>query len=1057
MYRLLRYIILMLFISTASKAQNTITLWGMVTNEDGQPLPGATIRLKLNHSTVSGPDGKFDIALRNQQDTLIISYVGYLVQKVAVSQYTSEFLEIRMSREPSLLDDVMVVSTGYQILPLERQTGSFEKIDATTLNRRVSSNILDRLEGVSSVYFDNRTGSSELSVRGRSTIMAGAAPLIVVDGFPYEGDINSLNPNDVERVTLLKDAAASSIWGVRAANGVLVIETHNGRYERKPTVEFNTNFTLGSKPDLFYAPAMSSADFIDAEANLFREGFYDSALRNNRFPVISPAVEVMAARREGLLSQKAAEDKLISFASNDVRNDLGKHFYRSAADQQYAISYSGGGRSSAYRYSAGYDKNVTYQKGNEGERVTLSSAHNFILAKGLEFNSLLNYTFRSSHFNSPLPGLQPTGKFLYPYADLVDDSGNALEVVKDYRVAYLDTAGQGKLLDWKYRPMEELQNSDNSSIQQNVRFNSGLKYAFDKYLNLNLTYQYEWQGQKIRNHYRTDSYMARNLVNRFTRINGGAVRYGIPPGAILDINSGNLFSHNLRGQLNYDKTWSTRNSLSLLLGSEVKQLSTSSEIERTYGYSDHTLTFGTVNYIDLLPTYNNLEGNLRIPSPKDFTGRILRFTSLYFNTGYSVRDIYQFSLSMRKDASNIFGVDANQKGVPLWSVGFGWNIEENYKGLSDKFKFLKARLNYGYSGNVDHSLSALTTLAYYSNSPLTGATYGVVRNPGNPELKWERSGLLNIGVDFTTRNSMVSGNLDFYIRNGKDLIGESPIDPTTGVTNSSGRFLYRGNVAQMRGSGIDASFQLRRLKGDLQWVSDIIVGYSQNKVSKYEASASIASAFVGNGELITPFEGKPVYAIYSYGWAGLDPQTGDPLGYFEGQKSKDYSGISSASPETLIYHGSAVPVVFGSFRNTVNFKKWSASLNVIYKLGYYFRRSSINYLSLFNNWGHHSDYRLRWQKPGDEVKTSVPSWIYPLPANRDAFYTYSEALVERGDHIRFQDVQLGYSLSRKCQVYAYINNLGILWRANRVNLDPDYYSGGFPLPATFSLGFKSSF
>jgi TonB-linked SusC/RagA family outer membrane protein len=1040
--------------------QTTIT--GRITAEDGRELPGSTVRLVLaNIFAISDSEGNFKITLAGDSDTLMITHIGYFPTRIAVSNTSTKHLDVRLSPDKSELEEV-IVSTGYQLLPAERVTGSFEKINTSLITRGVSNDIVSRLEGITSLYFDNRTGGRKLSLRGRSTIMAGADPLIIVDGFVYESDLETLNPNDVESITLLKDAAAASIWGVRSANGVIVIETKKGKKVAKPTFDFRGNFTFGKKPDLYYAPSMASSDFIEVEKYLFDKGYYNSTLNNIRFPVVTPVVELLAAQRDGIITAEETSSRLLELASFDVRQDLENYFYRNSYSQQYSAAYRGGNELYSFYFAAGWDQDLSYLQGNENNRFSLTSSNSLRLTKNLNFQTLISYTHTHSVSNSPIFNLSPTSRTLYPYAILIGEGGKALPLEKDYRQAFIDTVGKGLLYDWNYRPLDELNLADNHYKKLNLRFNNSLTYHVFAGLSTELKYQYETQIDRSRFHYSPETYLARNIVNLYSQVKGNNVVYGLPTGGILDLTNNQLSAHTARAQINYTHDWNQKHAIAVLSGSEVRQTTFLSNSNRTYGYNNNTLVFGSVNYADLLPTYNNIGGNQRIPNPSNFSHTILRFTSFFANGSYTYNDCYSISLSARKDASNLFGVRSNHRSVPLWSIGMMWNLSKKTYFDRTVIDLLKLRLTYGYNGNIDNTVSALTTVAYFSNAALTGLDYSAIRNPGNPNLRWERSGMLNAGFDFSLKTGKIYGSLDFYNKRGLDLLGNSPIDPTTGVTNTSGEFAFKGNVAQMKGSGVDVALHSNISSGSWKWKADLIYGYAFNKVLRYESTSSVASAFVGSGNLISPVEGKPVFAIFSYQWAGLDPLTGDPQGFLEGQVSKNYTAIRNSNPSTLIYHGSAVPLHFGSIRNTLSYKNVSISANLIYKLGYYFRRSSINYGSLFSSWQHHVEYAQRWQEPGDELTTNVPSMIYPNVSNRDAFYNYSEILVERGDHIRLQDVNLMYDLpasgNRKAwQFYFYMNRLGLLWKANKSGLDPDYYSGGFPLPPQYSIGFKLSF
>lgn len=1049
-------------------ADNYITAKGHIVNQYGEPVAGASVMLKKNQAKGTSTDEKGWFSLNDVEigDVLVISGVNIQPQEIKVSGGN---MKILASSKIALNKDIQVLAyTGYQAISKERATGAFESMGEKAINRRISPDILSRLEGVSSVYFDRRTGGQKISIRGRSTILANAEPLVIVDNFPYDGDIDNINPNDIENITLLKDAAAGSIWGARSGNGVIVITTKKGRYNSKPSLQFNSNITIGEKPDLYYYPTMTSKDFIEVEKFLFGKGYYNSTLNNTtRRPYVSPAVEILAQQRDGFLTESEADAQLQQLEEYDVRNDLKKYFYQNGINQQYAINYKGGTDKYNYYMSAGWDKMRSYEKGDVNSRLTLTTTNSFKPVKNLQILSTIAFSQNIGARNRLTTDLKPASKEMYPYARLVDENGNALEVAKDYRLTFLDTAGAGKLLDWKWRPLDELALADNPNQQNEIRINAGINYEFIQGLSLDVKYQYQYQNGNTDNYYSKETYYARNFINQFTQINGDEVTRAIPLGGILDRYNSQLFSHIGRAQLSINKNWNSTNEVNAIAGIEVKELHTKLSNYRTYGYDENILTYGDVNYQDLLPTYRNIAGNQKITNQTSFSDKLYRYASFFGNAAYILQNRYSISASVRYDASNLFGVNTNQKGVPLWSAGLGWELSREEFYHVDFLPHLKVRFTFGYNGNVDNTLSAYTTLRYYSNSALISNQYARMSTPGNPELRWEKTGMTNIGFDFGTYNNRFAGSLDYYTRRGADLIGEAPIDPTTGVTLPSSKFGFRGNVAKMKGNGVDIKLHYTtQTNSVIVFSSDLIFGYSKNKVTEYGIQATTASAFVGMGNLITPIVGKPLYSIFSYKWAGLDPENGNPRGYLDDEISINYSKISSSPPETLVFNGSAVPEIFGSLRNTVRFKNISLSVNIIYKLDYYFRRSTISYQRLLGNWITHADYTKRWQKAGDELNTTIPSMIYPNSSARDGFYVNSNELVERGDHIRVQDVSLSYrlggrnqtkSIFKNIELYAYVNNIGILWKANNRDIDPDYYTTGFPKPRTYAIGVKANF
>ncbi|QJB29909.1 SusC/RagA family TonB-linked outer membrane protein [Chitinophaga oryzae] len=1030
----------------------------------GKPLSGATVRYRQSRPlTHTGVNGQFQIILA-KADSLYVSFVGYTSGIISGTDAAgkSPNLVIHLSPVQTGLQEV-VVSTGYQSLPRERATGSFEKVDQTMLSRRPGKDLLSHLEGTTSVLFDNRNKDRALLVRGRSTLFANSAPLVVLDNFPYDGDIGQINPADIESVTLLKDAAAASIWGAQASNGVLVITTRKGRYNQPLKVEVLSNITVTDKPDLYKDNAMSSGDFIHVEMDLFKKGFYNSDVNNTYSrPPLSPVVEILQKEKEGLIGYNQAADQINALRLHDVRDDYRKYLYRTATSQQYAVNLSGGTPAIHYFFSAGYDDQQNSLIRNGSKRITLRTDNTLRLSKQLDFQLGLLYTYSRSTNNNPGPDmLSPGGgRFrYYPYAMLADTNGVPLSLVKDYRTTFTDTAGAGLLQDWKYYPLKEVQQADNHTDIHNYRLNLGARYTISSSLSAELRYQYEHQTGGTWNLYNRETYYARNLINLYSQVLGsGRVAYGIPRGGILDEGGNDLATHSGRAQLNYSRLWNEKHQLTALAGMEMKQARTRTNMHRTYGYDPDLLTFGNVNCVDYLPTYLNLKGNQRVPDPTDLGDVLLRYVSYYANASYTFDNRYVFSASARKDASNLFGVKTNQKGVPLWSAGIRWNIsQEKFFNLS-WLPMLAARITYGYNGNTSSRLSGLTIITYgaagsnfYINQP-----FATIATPPNPSLRWEKTGMLNMGVDFRLRGGVLSGSLDYYTKKSTDLIGTTPLDPTTGVINMS------KNSAIIQGRGLDFSLQSQIINRKIKLEAALLLSYSTNKITRYLYKYTRASSYIGTG--INPLEGRPTDAILSYRWEGLDKH-GDPQGWLNGEISKDYAAIANKSLlSDLVYSGRALPPFYGSFRPTVSYKRWTLSSNILFKLGHYFLRNSINYSALYQNWTGHNDFARRWQQPGDEHITSVPAMVYPADSYRDAFYLQSAALVEKADMIRWKDINLQYTftpqgkqthLFNQLQCFLYLENIGTIYRANKYGLDPEY--GALVPPRSFSIGIKGTF
>nr|WP_199080319.1 SusC/RagA family TonB-linked outer membrane protein [Pedobacter sp. ASV19] len=968
------------------------------------------------------------------------------------------------------LKEVNIVSTGYQTLPKERATGSFTQLSNKDLNRRVSTDILSRIEDIvpglsfskNNSNFNFYSSQSQLSIRGQSTIMGNANPLIVIDNFPYDGDLNNINPNDVESITVLKDAASASIWGAKAANGVIVITTKKGHSNQAPKISFNTNFTVGNKPDLFYQPQMSSADFIDVEKSLFKKGYYSDTENSSTHASLTPVVELLIAKRDGLLAPATADAQIEALKNYDTRKDLEKYFLQKSFSQQYAISLTGGNQQQNYYLSAGLDKNMGSIKPASYNRITINANQSTKLLKDkLEFTTQFNF-IQSNTNNAPAlynaSYNNVTTDIYYPYARLADDQGNALTVIRDFRPAFKNSATDNGLLDWNYKPLDEL-NYANDNIKLNqFRVNASLSYKILPQLTASGLFLYDHADTRERNNQSMQSYFTRNLINSYTQIiSDNSLAYPIPLGSIMDLKNNTTNNISFRGQLNYNQILKEKHQITAIAGYEIRQQQSLSNTNRNYGYDEEHALTNPVSYLSSFPQYFFNGYTAAIPyvdTEKEWTDRYL---SYFTNAAYTYNNCYLFSASARLDQSNLFGVKANQKGTPLYSLGLGWIINQESFYHADWLPYLKLRLTYGANGNVYKNLSALTNATaqnYYYNYPNTGLPFASITNPPNPTLKWERVKVWNAGLDFSSKNARISGTLEFYQKKGTDLIGTSVIDPTSGITT------FTGNNAATMGKGIDLNLNSLNTNGQLKWATAFIGSYSKTIVTRYNLDSPPYTYLSAFGQ---PLAGKPLLSIFSNKTAGLDPQTGDPRGYLNGQISKDYYGIlTSQTINDLVYNGSATPSFFGSLRNTISFKNISLSANIAYRLGYYFRKNTVNFGAVAQGIGSHGDYSLRWQKPGDELSTIVPSMPATPNYLRQNFYTYSDVLVDKADHIRLQDINLAYTLPKNIvsklnctgiQFYLYANNLGLIWKANHFNLDPDYQLSG-PPPRTLSLGCK---
>jgi TonB-linked SusC/RagA family outer membrane protein len=1069
-----KYLFFFLLVSGASvlKAQDVIN-GKVIDNDSGNPLYGATVQVEgINLQASTDSAGSFSFSVKNKSVTLLVTFQGYTAEnKIVESPFPSAVI-IKLKQKFRPLQE-LVVSTGYQTIPQERSTGSFAQPIKEMYNDRVSTDILSKLSGITSgLVFNANTSAAQtgldINIRGRSTIFADDQPLIVVDNFPYSGDINNINPNDVESVTILKDAASASIWGVRAGNGVIVITTKKGKMNQPLKVGFNANLTVFNKLNLNYSPnQLNASSYIDLEKYLFNQGYYDASLNDAiNYPVISPAVQLLAANRAGTLSDNALATQLNALGKININDQLNKYFYQRAINQQYALNLSGGSNKASYYFSAGYDKDLAGLKDNGTQRITINTQNTFYPVKNLEISVGLNAIQTNSRID---PTLTRASGFLFPYTQIADGKGNPLPIVYGYNQSYVQNAPSTGFLDWSYSPLKELGEPNDRSKNNDIRFTTGLKYTFLKGLTGEIKYQYQNSNLQNRDFESQETYYTRNLINEYAVLTNGTVTsYNVSIGCILNSANNNVVSNNVRAQLNYDLNWKNNN-ITVLAGYELSQTSGDHNSSILYGYNDNNATFTNIDAVTSFAT--NPSGNSSTINSGLSTGSTLdRFRSAFANVAYTYKDRYTFSGSSRIDGSNYFGVATNQKSLPLWSAGAKWVIDkEDFYKLA-WLPTLSVRATYGYNGNLDRSITGVTTFGYRNNALYTNLPYAEISNIGNPDLQWEKTAITNLAIDFGSKNNIVTGSLEYYFKKETDILGYKNFPTNTGITT------LEGNYSDMSGRGFDLSLTTQNLNGRLKWSTTLFLSHATDKVTRYDITPYTPTlvAADGNQTLATPVLGKPVFGLYSYKWGGLDPANGNPVGYLNGAKSETYGNIINNTPVSdLVYSGSARPAYFGGINNRFSYKGFSLAIQINYKFGYYFRKPSINYYNITSAGTAflrvNRDFDKRWMKPGDENSTNVPSLIYPFDPARDQFYQFSSVNVEKGDHVRLQDISLSYDFNKSrypklpfshLQLFIYSNNISILWRANHSGIDPDAVPNDYttmPNPRSISFGLKGAF
>lgn len=1026
-----------------------------------EPLAGATIRIPtLERQTQTNEQGYFEITVPREVDRLQVSYAEYSSQWVSVAA-GRQTIQVLLEQAAGTLKEVVVYNDGYSRTIANKATGSYTRISNENLNEVVETNILDRLKYMTNGLQEGPEGSlgGLLLIRGLSTMTREIQkPLIILDNFPYDGDINQINPHDVEDIVVLRDAASAAIWGARAANGVIVINTKKGKINQPVRVSFRSNFRVEEKPDLHKIPSVSTSEIIDVERTFYELGAHDVLFNLQRIAAPSDLAWTLWKMDNGEITQAEGEAYINQLRQNDVRRDFEKYFYRSALSQQYAISLDGGGRESSWRISGGWDRNLSSLDALYN-RVSLSANIQTKLWKGTQLSSSMFFTqSRQSDGKPSYTGGGPERQAPL-YTRFVDDEGNPLPMDYLRGRGFIDTAGGGYLLDWRFYPLtNHLHESEIDRIQAMIA-TIEINQRILKGLDLTFAYRYQNSKSDLERLFGVESFYTRDRINGFAQHDypNNRVMFPVPIGGILQYGTGNNLQQNLRAQINFRHAIGN-NQLRIMLGAENSESESGSVSDIRYGYDPITFNHIEVNsqtlYRNFAENYSTyLEGGIARSL------RNLRFASFYGNASYSFADKYTISASARRDASNVFGVLTNEKWKPQWSAGFSWHLsKENF--YSAQLPDLRFRASFGHQGNMDPRRVAVTTISYSNTDPFTLLDPARIANYPNPNLRWENTAIVNLGLDLQSRDGRLQVTAEFYNKEISDMYQSIPIDLTAGVGSSILR-----NVGKMRTTGWDFQINANLIEQAVKWSTNFNFSRSRTVTRRYRKGENSVDIMVEMG--LFGIEGYDAASYFAYRFAGLDPDSGDPIGYLDGAPSKDYYSLTTTGTKfnDLVYVGSILPLWSGSWGHQLKWKSLQLQFRLMGSFGHYIQRPTY-YIGDRGFQKAYSDFSNRWQKPGDEKITNVPSFVYPHDDNRQMFYTRSSVLAEKADFIRLQYVNLSITPRLSPRLKKHIqslnfaliaNNLGLIWKATKVPGDPQLGLANMPGLKNIGLSFSATF
>ncbi len=992
-----------------------IKVEGRVTDKDNNPLPGATVLIKGRFKGTT-TDAKGNYAIKVPEGSvLVFSFIGYQTQEITVSVEDTE-INVVMEQKAAELGEVSVISTGYQKIKPEQSTGSVATMRVKEYNSRINTTdfltgLENRIPGLlinNDVEFE---GNSLFQIRGISTINGNKDPLIVIDGYPTELSLDMINPNEIESVTVLKDAAAATIYGARSSNGVIVIERKKAK-AGKSVVNFRAtaSFTPKENYDRYRWDKDASSTSIDYEKTYNQNispilwSFYFNRLgRGGRF-INSPPYIILLKEAAGVITPTEAEQQLAALSSYNNANDYKRLFLRTAVTQTYNLDISGGNEKVLYYLTANYNDHNASEIKNDNSSFKLSGR---LMAKfsdrfSLELTTDIQQTKKTS---VPIPDING----IYSYERFEDEEGNPLPIVNGSRINpnYNDVVMSLGLLDNLYYPLQEINEVSTKTNDLNNRITANFRYNIGNGFNLNFGGVYETSRTDTKHLATENSSEVRQYMNLYAESDGaGGFIFNIPQGGFLKQTNANKESYTLRAQLNYDKQINENHSLNLILGGEIRDVLGKLNSSAYFGYNDQTLLHQAVDYTILNRTYSILASNFAnnpvLLYDFLFNQRYTdnRYVSLYSNVVYAYKGKYSFTGSIRIDQSNLFGTNRKYRYKPLWSVGAAWNIhKENFMQDMDWVKSLKFRVAYGFNGNVaKNALPQVIAQAGLSNFYL-GSPMLSLMSFGNSGLRWEQTQNFNIGLDYTIFKN-ISGSIDYYLKKSTDILANNQIDASKG-----GAYAVI-NQASIRNSGLEVSLHADWItRKDFNWNSGLVFSHNRSKVLEvYNEAANLESSNTGFAFILSAgsnanyMEGYAVGTLFDHRYAGLD-SSGKILVY---NKDGEIIPFSQATLGDVDYAGTSIPSFSLGVSNRVDIGNFYAYCMINFYGGFKVRvpvpdPSTKRPLEGAGNF---------WKEAGDEADPDV------LPSLFDGYASelaYTDKYTVNGAYLTLSDLTVSYS------------------------------------------------
>ena len=1044
--------------TTQTAAQDHVVS-GMVFDKTGEPLVGANVRVTLGRkvwTAQTDSKGAYRVKLPAGTSTaglsISASYLGMKRQTKSGRSNVAHYDFMLEDHSQSLGEAVV---TGYGTISTREKTSAITSLKMEEILMPGMTSLEQALEGrVPDMVFMQNSGevgaTARMRIRGTSTLIGNREPLWVLDGIPlsdpvdvtndqlndpdyinYIGNaISGINPQDIERVDVLKDAAATALYGTRAANGVIVVTTKKGE-PGPPRITYNSQLKYTARPrysdrDIYLMNSQERVQFGQELMNL-----------HYTFPNHMTMVGYEGAYHRFVTGQTDYNGFLAEVQrAETVNTDWFKLLTHDTFNHNHTVALSGGSETARYYASLGYNREEGVQLHHNNDRYTASLNMQTRIAKVIQANIRLNANVQKK---TQLPGEIDLLGYAYGTTRALPAFNNDGSYFFYQRHAYNVGTDKNEQYKYAYNILNEIENAEKLYSSNGIMAALDLTYRFKTLLDLTLTTSYQrthsdnstWFGEK-------SNYAAqlRNAEYGQAPIPGDYGLSDMPYGGVYNTGTNVNENFTLRAQANFRHALGEKKQhlLSASLGYEMNVSNTDGFSENTRGFfKSRGLKYVnmTAEEMNRFPKYASWVAHNHPTLRADKTHRL----SGYAIFSYSYGSLFSLSANTRFDASNKFGSRSNEKFLPVWSASGMLNLKSLFLRQYDAVSDLRLRTSFGKTGNMVDNQTPNLLLRQESLDTYYGENVAKVDALPNPYLRWEQTDQWNVGVDASLFDYRLTVGVDAYYKHTKDAFDNTLVSPFNGVEN----YVMNGSDITNSGFSINLSAYLLKTR-DWSWLVSANYSVVYNSINTKTANKYKIEKYL-NGTAI--MDGKSIGTFYSYNFIGLDPQNGLPLfdDYRDRQHLLEGQALDRIMERVGVVSGSREPNFAGSFYSTLRYQQWSLSASFNYALGNKIRKFAL-YKDVLDGVSSENNVRKefthRWRKPGDERHTQLPSLISPsdpafgdnryhwsaaTPAATQGFeafadnywmmYDNSNARVVSGSYLRLSNLALRYQFTRK--------------------------------------------